>query len=583
MAQLKQDFLFFWKRKGFAYSLLLIAVLSFATQILNPTVGIDDTSFKIYFVDGVSPAVGRWCIFLLNKIFPLAYNPYFVEMVGIGLFCISVSLWCVVLYRVMGERVPFCGYVAFACVMISSPMLSELEVWYLQNGTHIAYGVTALAVLCLLKALEEEKTSGKNGQEKSGRKEDSQERNNQEMSSQKRNSRARSVEIKQGACSIVLLTVAIGFYESFMIVFLAAVFLLFFLVRAVDTRYTKKPLSWFLKTVCVLGLSMLLREGIVRLLTVIFHLEPQRHVLETRGLGDMLQTLFSGEGVVLLLKDFFVKYYLNAIVYVPVMILVLAMMVLFCAGAGLAVYKKDGWIFAAFLAVVITPLLLALLEGNATYYRTAQYVPLVTAFAVFVLFWLSVGVKSRVIRFAGIFLLFVLLYRQGYEMNRWMYLDAMKYEDAKRTMDSVALYIRQNLDDTLPVCVIGEYEVPEALAEEAYCPDWSKKYMLMEKLVSAVDTGLWEKYSTPEGYAAAETPLLSVVKWGARAFYGFDRELVKFWKMHGITLYEDGNQSHYEEAQKLFESGPVWPEEGSVVEAEGYIIVNFGNSSAVQE
>ena len=72
MAQLKQDFLFFWKRKGFAYSLLLIAVLSFATQILNPTVGIDVTSFKIYFVDGVSPAVGRWCIFLLNKICPLA-------------------------------------------------------------------------------------------------------------------------------------------------------------------------------------------------------------------------------------------------------------------------------------------------------------------------------------------------------------------------------------------------------------------------------------------------------------------------------------------------------------------------------
>lgn len=532
-----------------------MAVLSFATQILNPTVGIDDTSFKIYFVDGVSPAVGRWCIFLLNKIFPLAYNPYFVEMVGIGLFCISVSLWCVVLYRVMGERVPFCGYVAFACVMISSPMLSELEVWYLQNGTHIAYGVTALAVLCLLKALEEGRAS----------------------------SRARSVEIKQTACSIVLLTVAIGFYESFMIVFLAAVFLLFFLVRAVDTRYTKKPLSWFLKTVCVLGLSMVLREGIVRLLTVIFHLEPQRHVLETRGLGDMLQTLFSGEGVVLLLKDFFVKYYLNAIVYVPVMILVLAMMVLFCVGAGLAVYKKDGWIFAAFLAVVITPLLLALLEGNATYYRTAQYVPLVTAFAVFVLFWLLGGVKSRVIRFAGIFLLFVLLYRQGYEMNRWMYLDAMKYEDAKRTMDSVALYIRQNLDATLPVCVIGEYEVPEALAEEAYCPDWSKKYMLMEKLISAVDTGLWEKYNTPEGYAAAETPLLSVVKWGARAFYGFDRELVKFWKMHGITLYEDGNQSHYEEAQKLFESGPVWPEEGSVVEADGYIIVNFGSSSVVQE
>ncbi len=86
MSQLGKDLKFFWSTKCFAVGLPLIMLLSYITLLLNPTVGIDDTSFKVYYVDGVSPAMGRWCLYMINKVLPLDYNPYFVEAVGLLFF-----------------------------------------------------------------------------------------------------------------------------------------------------------------------------------------------------------------------------------------------------------------------------------------------------------------------------------------------------------------------------------------------------------------------------------------------------------------------------------------------------------------
>ena len=88
---------------------------------------------------------------------------------------------------------------------------------------------------------------------------------------------------------------------------------------------------------------------------------------------------------------------------------------------------------------------------------------------------------------------------------------------------------------------------------------------------------LFETYNSPEGYAFAETPRLSFINWGATAFYGFDRELISFWSMHGFSFTEDGNLEHYAQARELMQDGPAWPKQGSVVELEEYIVVNFGN------
>ncbi|MBQ2803829.1 MAG: hypothetical protein IJF07_08025, partial [Lachnospiraceae bacterium] len=302
----------------------------------------------------------------------------------------------------------------------------------------------------------------------------------------------------------------------------------------------------------------------------------------TRGFGDILKNFlgwFDGtrpiEELVYVLKDFFVKYYCNAVVYLPIMVLVVAVVILMVWAVWQGVRKKDFFIILAAVGIVLIPWVLPLLEGVATYYRSSEYIPLLSAFAVLIVAWQFRNIKAKWVRCAGLFLAFFLLYNQAYEMNKWLYVDAMKYEDTKRTMDAVALYIQQNCDATKPICAIGNYQTPESLIEQAYCPTWSKKYAIISFLVKGIDEDIFEKYDTPSGYVAAESPLLSFINWGTVAFYQFDRELIKFWEMHGFSFEEDA--IHVDEAWKIMEDAPIWPAKGSIVEMEDYIIVKFGN------
>lgn len=544
----------FWSNKYFAAAIPLMMVLSYITLLLHPTVGIDDTAFKVYFIDGVAPAMGRWCLYLIHKIFPLAYNPFYVEAVGLLIFCLSVTLWCVVFRRLFGERISIWGYILFGGVMLSSPILSEIVVWYLQNGLYIGYGVTALSVLCAMDALH-------NGMSKSTGK-----------------------RMGKLLLSAAALTVALGFYESLMIVFLMAALMVFLLVRVLKPEgYDRKPLHWLSAFLFITAAAVALRTVIVKLITVLFHLESQKDILKSRGLYEVLgwfDGTRSPEDFVTVMKEFLVKYALNGVVYLPVTILVIAVFLLISWGIYRTVRNRDGWILAATAGILIVPWVMPVLEGVATYYRAAQFVPLLTAFMVLPLVWELGRIKGgtgRVIRYAGVFAAGLLLYRQGYEMNKWLYVDAMKYEDNKRTLEAVGMEIRQTCDLRKPVCVIGHYETPKSLIADVYCPPWSKKYQMISTLVRGVDEKIFEAGNFPEGYAAAETPRLSFPDWGATAFYQFDRELIKFWNMHGFSFQEDGNLGHYEEARELMKNGPVWPQEGSVVEKEEYIIVNFGN------
>ncbi len=551
MSDIIKDLKYFWSQKLFAAGLLGMMLLSYATLLINPTVGIDDTSFKLYYIDGVSPAMGRWCLYMIHKIFPLDYNPYFVETVGLLFFCLSVSLWCVVFYRMFGQRIPVPVYTIFAAVMISSPILSEVVVWYVQDGIYLGYGVTALAVLYAMEALA-----------------------------------AKRLPWRRIVQSALLLAVALGFYEAFMIVFLMAMVMVFLLNRAlVPERYEKSPLQWLWKLLLICGLGMVFRSLFINGISAVFGLEEQALVLKSRGLGDIAGLIggwFDGsrgvDELLLVLKEFFVKYTIHGIVYLPVLILVIAELVLLVWGVFWTVRRRDGWILAAVFGILLLPWVMPLLEGSATYYRSSEYVPLLTAFAVLLSGGALCRIKCpRMVRGAALFLAFLLLYHQGYEMNKWLLVDAMKYEDDKRTLDALALELMAEYDTDKPICVIGNRQTPVSLLEDVYCPQWSKKYDLVKWLVCAVDVRIFEKYDTPEGYAVAETPQLSFINWANKAYYGFDRELIKFWKMHGFTFIEDGDLGHYREAQKLMQDAPVWPKKGSIVEREDYIIVNFGN------
>lgn len=541
----------FWSHRFFAMGIPFAIIMSYLTLLVHPTVGIDDTSGKLYYVDGVSPAMGRWCLYLINKVIPLNFNPHFVEAAGLCCFGLSITLWCVVFYRMFGGKLSTAAYAIFGMVMLSSPIISEVVIWYLHDGIYLGYGFTALAVLFAMKTFQ-------------------------------RDWRKRWPDIILAA---VMLTAAVGFYEAFMIVFLMAMIMNFMLIHALDKRdYSRKISDWLLNLVMVCICAMLLRSVTVNSIIFIDHLQEQANVLESRGLDDILGMLagwFDGTRTVsdftFILKDFFVKYYLHAIVYTPIMIFVAGGGVLVCWSVVNSARRKDGWIIASAVGIMLLPWLMPVLEGQATYYRASEYVPLFTAFAVLLVAWEIRDVKKRGIRAAAYAAAFILLYRQGYEMNRWLYADAMKYENDKLVMNDIALRILEKCDVEKPVCIIGSHPVPESLISEVYVPEWSKKYKLVSLLVKAVDEEIFDKYDVEgKGYATAETPALSMIEWGIYAYGMPGSELIKFWEMHGFTFQWDDNIQHYEDAWNMMQDGPAWPREGSIVEMEDYIIVNLG-------
>ena len=52
--------------------LLLTAVCAYGYKVTNATIGIDDTPSLYYFEEGLIAIVGRWVLFLLNKVVSLA-------------------------------------------------------------------------------------------------------------------------------------------------------------------------------------------------------------------------------------------------------------------------------------------------------------------------------------------------------------------------------------------------------------------------------------------------------------------------------------------------------------------------------
>lgn len=58
----------FLKNRMYLCILLLTAICAYGYKVTNVTIGIDDTPSLYYFEEGLIAIVGRWVLFLLNKI-----------------------------------------------------------------------------------------------------------------------------------------------------------------------------------------------------------------------------------------------------------------------------------------------------------------------------------------------------------------------------------------------------------------------------------------------------------------------------------------------------------------------------------
>lgn len=545
-------------RKEYLLPLLFTAVLSFGYLVTHEAIGIDDTAVERYLEEGLEPVMGRWVLFVLNRLLQVgSFAPFVTEAVSVLLLMGSVTLWMEVFRRVLEERVEIWCYTFAACIFLSSPILSEVYTYYLHNGISLAYGFAAAAALFFLTFLQK----GEQGLTK--------------------------VDLRNPVAGVLCLTVAVGCYESMLIVFVIGMLMLFGLIHVTgqEKKY-KKTFAWAVLGVLFLLAVMLLRSLIIKCVVALYGLNDGRfaniEIAKQRSILEVLQWIgnpLARSDFAMLLKRYFVMYYVNAICYFPVTIFVLGVFVCLALGIFFTIRQRKGWLLVSILAFLAVPWCMLVIEGYPTHYRASQYVPLVCAYAV-LLFGYAIRERGRILKRLGALVLAILVFNQATEMNRWFYVDELKYQDAVNTIEKLDQELKENYSSDKPVIFCGTYEVPKGIIEMVYLTPSDRKYQWIKRILDPIDIHLMEKYFAPQGYGYyySETPLISVLDWGVNAFDETNVELLKFMEMHGHSFLLEKDPEKYRKAEEIIKEQemPGWPKEGSILETEEFIVVNFG-------
>lgn len=354
--------------------LIITAVLSYGYSITHFAIGVDDTAVKLFMDEGLSVCSNRWTLFFLNRVlhFHITDWPtWLVEGLAVCILALSLSLWIYFLKKVLvcvEVVLPGWFYGLAAALALSCPILSEIWVYYLHGGVAIGYGLTALALLLFLQAVENDC----------------------------RHSRIKI--LGSGLC----LAAALGCYETMMDCYLIGACIAFMLLHALSDKtqkavYDIRFFPWMIRGGMALVISMLTRALMHEILMWAYHLDN----MAKYGMNDynpMFGDLFVIPGALgMLIKKLYLRYYVNAAVYLPITFLVLAWIIIGAFAVFYTVKKRNLWIFICVPAMMSVPVLSSIVAGKAKAYHSAQYVPLIIM-AGFLLFGIM-SVKCKNIYF----------------------------------------------------------------------------------------------------------------------------------------------------------------------------------------
>ncbi len=587
---MKENFLHLCRNKLYTAMVGLTAVCSYGFLVTHQTVGIDDTPYAYYFEEGLNVIVGRWFLFLLNKVFHVSeFTPFLTDLAGVLLFMAAVTVWCALLRSICGDRVPVWGYAFFSCIFLSCPLIAEVYTYYLHNGVSVGYLCTGLS-LYFFKELTEQTKDWKKA-------------------------------LWTGMKITAFLVAALGCYESFMIVWLLGVFLV--LLTKCYMGIGVRVIASLVRGAVAAAAAIVLRSVMIAVNIACFGLGDMQDEAVSRSVMQMAGWMFEPGAFAefaMVVKRVFVMYGVFAYAYYPVKVFLLAVAVMAVGGGYYAIRRKNGWIALLTFGSFLVSFLLVVVEGKATLYRSAQFLPVICGYGAFLAAYGAEGLRCRkslpgisrkgkvlagkalretsrkgkvlaeeslkevkrkggsvheqIIKYMVVFALCVVLWNQCFDINRWFYVDWMKYESAVEMAGQIACRLEQQYDISKPVVFTGTYQVPRGIIGDAYVGYNTETFYRMKRLTDLVDEHLLDKFYREYGVWVAQTPALSVLDWGVNAF-GNDAELVRFFAMHGYELVANMDAERFEAALQYSIDWPGFPQEGSIADMGDYIIVHF--------
>lgn len=519
---LKQGFKKFLLNPLYIFPVLISTILCYAYYLTHETVTIDSLSSDRYY-HGLLVAQGRLTATIIENYLGFEHLPIAVEnIIGLICFILGATVFCIIFDKAKPQS-NVLPYTFFACLYITFPLMNE---YFMFKGSVLTTGGSILLVSFALYF---------------------------------------ALKIKNLIASILISSIFIFFayswYESFILVYIGAVFLL--LILLADGQKSQKELffnGFWLAPTLFLGFSLeeIISNAIINICNIT---QDNNNAVGTAWLSSSatLKSFF---------YDFIYSFVSKIFCYAPFTILFIFLAVAFVLMILQTKSTKKPILIFFYLGLALTVFFLSIYRGAELAYRTEQGIP-------FYIGAISLLLSSKIINLHGkkalkiiaSLSLVIILTVQICSSNYWYHVNALRDKEEKQVVCNIAKDL-EKYDKNKPVIFIGYYQLSNNI-EDKYTV---KKDSVAGRIINYTSKKAKKSYT----YTACQTSISSYISWSICPFSSANVELKKFFNSCGYD-FKLGTNEQFKEATKKYINIPSYNDSGYILDAGDYIVVKVGN------
>lgn len=519
---LKQGFKKFLLNPLYIFPVLISTILCYAYYLTHETVTIDSLSSDRYY-HGLLVAQGRLTATIIENYLGFEHLPIAVEnIIGLICFILGATVFCIIFDKAKPQS-NVLPYTFSTCLYITFPLMNE---YFMFKGSVLTTGGSILLVSFALYF---------------------------------------ALKIKNLIASILISSIFIFFayswYESFILVYIGAVFLL--LILLADGQKSQKELffnGFWLAPTLFLGFSLeeIISNAIINLCNIT---QDNNNAVGTAWLASSatLKSFF---------YDFIYSFVSKIFCYAPFTILFIFLAVAFVLMILQTKSTKKPILIFFYLGLALTVFFLSIYRGAELAYRTEQGIPFyISAITLLLSSKIINSNGKKALKIIASLSLVIILTVQICSSNYWYHVNVLRDKEEKQVVCNIAKDL-EKYDKNKPVIFIGYYQLSNNI-EDKYTV---KKDSVAGRIINYTSQKAKKSYT----YTACQTSISSYISWSIYSFSSANVELKKFFNSCGYD-FKLGTNEQFKEATKKYINIPSYNDSGYILDAGDYIVVKVGN------
>lgn len=519
---LKQGFKKFLLNPMYIFPVLISTILCYTYYLTHETVTIDSLSSDRYY-HGLLVAQGRLTATIIENYLGFEHLPIAVEnIIGLICFILGATVFCIIFDKAKPQS-NILPYTFFTCLYITFPLMNE---YFMFKGSVLTTGGSILLVSFALYF---------------------------------------ALKIKNLIASILISSIFIFFayswYESFILVYIGAVFLL--LILLADGQKSQKELffnGFWLAPTLFLGFSLeeIISNAIINLCNIT---QDNNNAVGTAWLSSSatLKSFF---------YDFIYSFVSKIFCYAPFTILFIFLAVAFVLMILQTKSTKKPILIFFYLGLALTVFFLSIYRGAESAYRTEQGIPFYIGAITLLLSSKIINLNGKkALKIIASLSLVIILTSQICSSNYWYHVNVLRDKEEKQVVCNIAKDL-EKYDKNKPVIFIGYYQLSNNI-EDKYTV---KKDSVAGRIIDYTSKKAKKSYT----YTACQTSISSYISWSICPFSSANVELKKFFNSCGYD-FKLGTNEQFKEATKKYINIPSYNDSGYILDAGDYIVVKVGN------